>query len=416
MTFQFIHAADIHLDSPLRGLDRYEGAPVDEIRLASREAFINLVQLAVEKQVAFVVIAGDLFDGDWKDYNTGRFFAKQMSRLREANIPVYVLKGNHDAANKLTRSIVLPENVNVFSHTKPQTFRVPNCDAVVHGQSFSTAAVTSNLVPNYPRAEPGLFNIGVLHTSATGRDGHENYAPCSLDDLISKGYDYWALGHVHKREVLNAANPLIVFPGNIQGRHAREIGPKGCSLVTVDDRLTVTESFEELCVLQWHHLVVPCETAQSEAEVFSILQSQLSDLRSVASGKPLAVRVELTGASVVNSALRSNAEHFINQIRAIAADAGGDEIWIEKVKVRTSPPVTAIPISHDGAVGELISLIDEYRDGVADMTALRAELSDLDKKLPPEVKAAAGWSDDEFIDEALKDVQQILLSRLGQKV
>lgn len=275
--FEFIHAADIHLDSPLRGLERYEGAPVDEIRLATRRALENLVQLALERKVAFVLVAGDLFDGDWKDYNTGLFFAKQMSRLREGNIPVFILKGNHDAANKMTRSLKMPDNVQIFSHSKPQTFRLEEHNVAIHGQSFSTSAVTKNLAEDYPKADAGSFNIGVLHTCATGRDGHENYAPCSMSDLLGKGYDYWALGHVHKREVLNT-EPLIVFPGNIQGRHIKETGPKGCTVVSVDDKNRATETFEDLSVFRWEHCVVNIGGATTGDDVLAQLEETLAQV------------------------------------------------------------------------------------------------------------------------------------------
>src|SRR3972149_747737 len=112
---KFIHVADIHLDSPLRGLERYEGAPVAELRGATREALESLVRVSLEERVDFVLIAGDVYDGDWRDYNTGLFFARQMTRLREAGIPVLLIRGNHDAASQITRELRLPENVNRFS-------------------------------------------------------------------------------------------------------------------------------------------------------------------------------------------------------------------------------------------------------------------------------------------------------------
>ena len=123
--FKFIHAADIHLDSPLKGLEQYEGAPADEIRGATRRALENLVDLALRESVDFVLLAGDLYDGDWKDHNTGLFFVAQMARLREANIPVVAISGNHDAANKMTKSLRLPDNVELLPPARPSTARSP---------------------------------------------------------------------------------------------------------------------------------------------------------------------------------------------------------------------------------------------------------------------------------------------------
>ena len=155
--FKFIHAADIHLDSPLRGLERYEGAPVEQIRLATREALVKLVDLAIARAVAFVVIAGDLFDGEWKDYNTGLFFVQQMSRLRSRDIAVYIVKGNHDASNKVTKSLPMPSNVFVFDDGEPETFLLASGDVALHGQSFSTQAVMDNLSVAYPAPVAGRF-------------------------------------------------------------------------------------------------------------------------------------------------------------------------------------------------------------------------------------------------------------------
>lgn len=248
--FRFLHAADIHLDSPLRGLHRYEGAPQDEIRQASRRALANLVQLALDESVAFVLIAGDLYDGDWKDHRTGLYFVSQMVRLREAGIPVFVIAGNHDAMNRMTRSLPLPENVRMLDHKKAETVKLEKLGVAVHGQSFAAQAVLEDLSAGYPPAVGGMFNIGVLHTCATGRDGHDNYAPCTVEGLISKRYDYWALGHVHARETLHR-EPDIVFPGNIQGRHIRESGAKGCMLVEVNARQKLEATMRPLDVFRW---------------------------------------------------------------------------------------------------------------------------------------------------------------------
>src|SRR5690625_3480523 len=157
--FTFLHTADIHLDSPLRGLERYPGAPVAEIRNATRAAFTNLIDLAIEKKVDFIIIAGDLYDGDWQDYNTGLFFIKEMNRLRQHKISAFIISGNHDAASVLTKQLRLPENVHHFSSESPETFQIESLDVALHGQSFATRAVTENLAQKFPPAEPALFNI-----------------------------------------------------------------------------------------------------------------------------------------------------------------------------------------------------------------------------------------------------------------
>jgi DNA repair exonuclease SbcCD nuclease subunit len=247
---KFVHAADLHLDSPLRGLQRYEGAPVDRMRGATRRALENLIALCLEEEVRLLLLAGDLFDGNWKDYSTGLFFAKQMSRLRQAGIPVVLIRGNHDAASQITRSLQLPDNVVELATRRPETRVFEELGIAVHGQGFATRAVSEDLALRYPAAVAGLVNVGLLHTCATGREGHDPYAPCAVETLIAKGYDYWALGHVHRREVL-AQDPWIVFAGNLQGRHVKEAGAKGATLVTLAGGRITDVVHRPLDVVRW---------------------------------------------------------------------------------------------------------------------------------------------------------------------
>ena len=168
-SFRFIHTADIHLDSPLIGLAGQEGSAADRIRTATREAFENLVGLALYEEVAFVIIAGDLYDGDWRDYQTGLFFVRQMGRLAAAGVPVFLLYGNHDAESQITRRLVLPENVNAFSSREPGTYQLKELGVALHGQSYRQRDIDDNLVPDYPEPIAGMFNVGVLHTDPMRR-------------------------------------------------------------------------------------------------------------------------------------------------------------------------------------------------------------------------------------------------------
>ena len=221
---KILHAADIHLDSPLQKLDVYENAPVEQIRGASRRALENLVQLAIDQTVDLVVIAGDLYDGDWPDQNTGLFFVSQAARLVNAGIPLVVIRGNHDAANVMTATLPLPTNPDgseiMLSSEQVDSRLFESIGIAVHGRSFRSRAETENMALAYPQPRSGLFNLGLLHTSLTGVEGHEPYAPCTPAQLADKNYDYWALGHVHTRAMcgLKDAAP-VVFSGNVQGRH-----------------------------------------------------------------------------------------------------------------------------------------------------------------------------------------------------
>ncbi|MEX2118668.1 MAG: DNA repair exonuclease [Pirellulales bacterium] len=413
--FKFVHAADIHLDSPLRGLERYEEAPVDEIRGATRRALANLVQLAIDEQAAFLLLAGDLYDGDWHDHQTGLFFVGQMARLREAGINAYLIAGNHDAANRMTKSLRLPDNVRQLSTGQPETVPLDECGTMIHGQGFATAACSDDLSQRYPAATPGYFNVGVLHTSATGRPGHEPYAPCTLDGLRTRQYDYWALGHVHQREVLSH-DPPIHFPGNIQGRHIRETGAKGCLLVSVDDQRRATAEFRPLDVIRWEQLAVEAGSADDEGDVLNRFQAALEQLLRHGDGRPLALRVDIRGPCRAHQRLVSQPERWINEVRAAALHLACGRVWIEKVLLRTAP-VRRLDggRASDGPLGELLQYIDEVRADPAALAGLGQELADLARKLPAELKEGPDrvpLGDPAWLGDAMVHVEAMLVDRL----
>ena len=168
--FKFLHAADLHLDSPMHGLGDYDGAPTERLRAAGRAALENLVKLAISERVRFVLLAGDVFDGDWEDYNTGLFFVSQLGRLREQGIPVFLISGNHDAASRMTRGLPYPNNVRTFPADQAQTHLLEDVRVALHGQSYAQQKELRNLAAGYPAARPGWLNIALLHTALDGRD------------------------------------------------------------------------------------------------------------------------------------------------------------------------------------------------------------------------------------------------------
>lgn len=206
---RFVHAADLHLDSPLRGLSRLgDSGLATTLRAATRRACENLVDAVVDSRAEALVLPGDVYDGDWKDYATGAFFVRQLSRLHDEGIPVFLISGNHDAESEITRSLRLPPNTHRLSVDAPETVVDDDLGLAVHGQGFARRAVLENLVPAYPDRIPGLVNVGMLHTSVQGDDRHDTYAPCRPEDLSGCGYEYFALGHVHEqRAVCDGPHP-----------------------------------------------------------------------------------------------------------------------------------------------------------------------------------------------------------------
>ena len=413
--FRFLHTADIHLDSPLKGLEVHEDAPVESIRGATRRAFDNLIDLAIEEKIDFVVISGDLYDGDWKDYNTGLFFAGRMGKLDKAGIKVFIVSGNHDAASRITKAMPLPGNVTLFSHKKPQSVMLEEFGVTIHGQSYPSRSVTENLVSHYPQYDPHSFNIGLLHSSLTGREGHENYAPCTIHDLHSKGYDYWALGHIHQREIVSE-DPWIVFSGNIQGRHIKETGSKSATLVTVEDGHIIEVAERDLEVLRWSLCrldLSECETSESIYEAVRQLFEQELDL---SEGKPLALRLILVGESPIHTQLLERTTQWTEEFRGIASTLG--DVWLEKVQFQTSRKVLLEKIiGEDSPVAGLIQSIKVLELDSGSLLELVPELTVLKSKLPAEIHI----TDEPFLDtspekiaELCTEVEELLISRLLQ--
>jgi DNA repair exonuclease SbcCD nuclease subunit len=339
-SFRFLHCADLHIDSPLRGLEADPDAPAARIRAATREAFVALIDFAIAQNVAFVLAAGDLYDGEWQDWRTGQFLIGQLGKLARATppIPFIAIRGNHDAESIITRRLDLPTPAKMLNANRPDTVHLHDLGVRIHGQSFRTREVTDNLATAYPTPEPGMLNIGLLHTSVDGREGHASYAPCSVEQLRNHGYDYWALGHVHTREVLSQ-DPWIVFPGNTQGRHARETGSKGATIVTVQDgRITKVEPviFD---TVRWAQVRVELDPTADEDAALALTRAYLADALNAADGRLLAARILLTGATTAHTALNRDVGAIRAKICADALVLGGiGEIWIESVAVNVTPP------------------------------------------------------------------------------
>jgi exonuclease SbcD len=404
--FKFLHTADIHLDSPFRGLSRYEGVPVDRVRVATRTALNNLIDCAIDEAVAFVVIAGDLFDGEWDDFSTGLYFCGAMRRLQEAGIDVYIAYGNHDAESLQTKRLPLPDNVHAFGSRAPQTFTHGATGVALHGQSYRSRDPGGDLSGAYPASIPGRLNIGVLHTALEGgRPPHASYAPCSPTQLAAKGYDYWALGHVHAHEMVSTS-PYIVFPGNLQGRNIRECGPKGAVLITVQDDEVEEVAFRAFDAVRWTHLCVDvggCVDLDTvEARTREALRASFQDR---ADGLPLVVRVTLEGRTDLHGALVQRLGVWREEVRALAAGIS-DELWIEKVRLETAAPTTIGTAVEDA---DDIALLFDRGVGDPDLeAALADDFGRLFGRIPPDLA-----DENEVLDAARSGRFEGLLQAAG---
>ncbi len=377
------------------------------------------MDFALAERLPLVVIAGNLFDGDWQDWCTGYFLVGQIGRLTRAGIRVVAIRGNHDAASVLTRHIAWGDRARLLSARRPETVELPEIGAAVHGQSFRDRATLENLARDYPPARPGLFNIGLLHTAADGRDGHDNYAPCTVEQLVAHGYDYWALGHVHAREELHR-EPWIVFPGNLQGRHVNEEGAKGGTLVTVrDGRATVAHvPFD---VVRWRRLEIDLAGSSDLESALATVRSGLMQVAGEADGQLLAVRVVLTGATPAHAALAGDLGETCQRVRSeLLAVADADQVWLELVQVATRPALDRAAMrAQPGASGDLVraieaadpSMLGALRTYAGAMMDKASGLREALGARHPAVRLAAG----EVPEELLERARDLLLGRLAEQ-
>jgi exonuclease SbcD len=275
--FRFMHAADLHLDSPFVGMAELPQGIRDSLRQSTFIALANMVELAIQQKVDFVLISGDVYDLADRSLRAQIRFQKALQRLSSSNIAIYIVHGNHDPEDGRAARLNWPAHAHFFSASEVESLPVilegKGTVAQIYGISYETAAVTENLVLRIAEKyeESGknhsdLFRIGLLHTNVEGNHAHANYAPCSLQDLLGCGMHYWALGHVHTRQVLHK-EPAIVYPGNLQGRSVRETGAKGCYIVDVSEYGEAMLTFHALDAIRWQQRSISIQGIQTEQEL-----------------------------------------------------------------------------------------------------------------------------------------------------
>jgi len=390
-SFRFIHAADLHLDSPLLGLASKSTDYAARIEAASREAFDNLIALAIEEQCRFVLLAGDIFDGELRNFQTGLYFLDGMRRLGEAGIDVFMVLGNHDSANRFADKLTLSANVHVFPKAKAGSKRLDDIGVVVHGRSFPRWDMDEDMARDYPPAVPAMFNIGLLHTACAGSEGpHARYAPCTLEQLANHGYDYWALGHVHAHAVLSDS-PFVVYPGNLQGRHAREDGPKGAVLVDVSNGAVAALEHCALDSVRWLALTSDISPCGTRTEMLDMVRDQISARCLDAGDRSVALRLSLVGASALHGTLHLDGAALRDDVEALLATLS-HEIWLEKLILATEPPAVAEAIDPSIA-GRIDIEVQSLAKAGHIAEALEARLAEIRTKLP------AGAHADEFLEQ-----------------
>ncbi len=407
MSRKFLHTADLHLDSPLQDL-LFFPERAEKFRNATRTALVRIVDLAMEEQVDFVLFAGDIYDTGLQSYDTALFFHRQMVRLKDAGIKAYVIYGNHDAVSKLDKQVPLPANVYVFPEGHAQTQVDEDLGVAIHGRSYPAREAPEGFVASYPQPRLGLVNIGLLHTSLSGAAGHQPYAPCTVEALAAKAYHYWALGHVHTRQVVSQ-EPWIVYPGPPQARQEREAGERTCEIVTFDDSRVLSVVPRSIEPIPWRLLDVDLSHCGTRDQALDAIDAHLHAEADALTCDAAVVTVALSGPTSAHGELVGDPTKLQNELRALAQTNAAPEIWLARVHLATTPLTSLESLENDA--GPLGSVLREARSLLANFaqSGLGEVFDPLRKKLPnPELL------NDQALAALLPEVQQMLADRLRE--
>ena len=405
--YRFVHTADIHLDSPLRSLALRNHELAELIGAATRKAFAATIDLCLDERVDALLIAGDLYDGDQTSMKTARFLAGELGRLASAGIATFIIRGNHDALSRISKELVLPDQVKLFGGRAEHVLieRGPGERPVaIHGLSFAQATAPESLLSKYRQALSDTINIGMMHTSLGGAEGHDVYAPCSPADLIATGFDYWALGHIHKRSVIHDRG-AIVMPGMPQGRDINEDGPKSVTLVAIADDGTVSLEERPTSLAEFARVTINATGLSEWSELADAVTHALGQARQASVSRELVVRLCVTGATPLAWRMRRDADLLMTEAEERSARIGAT--WIEKLEIGATPPGAEATASTD-PLHELRALIDTAILGSGGYdTALAAIASGLRAQLPADLRDLFG------ADEAEANLALFRISRAG---
>ncbi len=381
MALRFLHAADLHLDTPFSGMHRADPRLAATLRDATTEAFKNLVSLAIERSVDFVVIAGDIYDGPDRGVRAQLAFRDGLERLCQSGIKSFVVHGNHDPVEEGWSAVrKWPDGVTIFGVEEVASIPVERDGkilAIVHGISYPRRAVTENLALRFQRMPQSCFQIGVLHCNAGANADHASYSPCSVEHLVDKRMDYWALGHVHKRQFLREGDPWIAYPGNLQALSPKssERGAKGALLVDVADGQVSRVEFVALDVVRFDEIEIDIAGIVDIAGTIDALVECALERGVTHDGRALVLRAALVGRGAVHSDLRRGHvdELVLNPVRAALLNAGRD-VWLDSVEDRTRSAIDIDALRGRGDfAADLVEGVDSALatpDSVAGLIAL----------------------------------------------
>jgi exonuclease SbcD len=384
-SFRFIHCSDLHIDSPFKGLASENPELAKRLRASTSQAFQNIVDLAIKENVDAVVIAGDIYDGKDKSLQAQFKFREGLKNLSDAGIPSFLAHGNHDPLDSRFATLKWPDLVTVFSGGEVECHNIQRDGktlAKVHGVSYPTREVKENLALQFEQHSGEGFGIGVLHANVGGNLDHDDYAPCSIEDLVSRNMDYWALGHIHAHQILRPSDPAIVYSGNTQARHKNETGIKGCCLVTLSPNASPEIRFLAVDSVRFVLETLDVSRARTLDDVIESVQSHSEEISARAKGLDALIHLTLTGRTPAHEELRlkNNIEDLLEQIQS-GFEGRTPAIWIDlAVKTEGTYDVDALKQGND-FIADLLALYEEFETGAGEED-LRATLKPVFENWP----------------------------------
>lgn len=402
MSFRFVHAADLHLDSPLRSLALRDQALAELIGNATRRAFMAIVRLCLEERVDALLLSGDLYDGEATSMKTARFLADQVDLLHQAGVRMFIIRGNHDAVSRITRELAFPQSVTIFgarAEAVPLAGGQGGLPVVIHGISFAQPHAPESLLSKFRPPVEGAVNIGLLHTSLGGAAGHDPYAPCDVSALQAMGFRYWALGHLHKRSALTGAGSgagatTIVMPGMPQGRDIGEAGAKSVTLTTVADDGSITVEERPTGVAQFERIRIDLAGVEHWRDVAAALATGLGQARDGVASEHLVARLQLTGTTSLAWQLRRDPD--LLEAEAGRQAEGIGRTWIDRIEMECRAPQAAPGLVQTDPLEELRRLMGEVAGGHAFREEIAGIAEELRRQLPPECRSILGAGAEAF--------------------
>jgi DNA repair exonuclease SbcCD nuclease subunit len=366
-SYRFVHAADLHLDSPFKGLKRVSPEIAEVLRKSTFDAFAAVIKLCIDEQVDALLVAGDVFDSADRSLGAQLRFVDGLKRLESAGIRSFVCHGNHDPLDTWHSQVSFPDNCCRFGPVVTSSdLRPDDPDSpIVYGYSYPTKEVRVNVVPEFERiVQPGRIAIGLLHANVGADTGHESYAPCTVDDLGKVGIRYWALGHVHTRQEFNLPEGFAVYPGNTQGRHANETGARGVYMVTITENGSIERSFRAVDVVRWEHIAVDISDYEDMDSFEREIDRQIDLALETSDGRHLVYRVHLSGRGPLHSLV--NHQEYAEELSKRLNDEWSERspfAYCDRVTVSTRQDIDRDDlIERDDFIGDLLRFFDQSRD------------------------------------------------------